>query len=152
MNFKQKHFRKVPKKVTTKINSFKSDTILVSIETTLSKESLTKFRSSSLLNTSQYKTNEFEDFSFLPPATVGTYSRRNIEGRSITLRNNPKVQKSWTIEGPNFGDYSKGTHTVVHSKLVFPKKLNSPKIFYYHLKILNVLIIILGAKYLLMCP
>lgn len=127
MNFKQKHFRKVPKKVTAKINSFKSDTILVSIETTLSKESLAKFRSSSLLNTSQYKTNELEDFSFLPPATVGTYSRRNIEGRSITLRNKPKVQKSWTIEGPNFGDYSKGTHTVVHSKLVFPQKTEFPK-------------------------
>lgn len=137
MDFKQKHFRKVPKKVTAKVNSFKSDTILVSVETTLSKELLVKFRSSSLFATSQDQTDELGDFLFLPPKNVGTYSKRNIEGRSITLRNMPKVTKSWTIEGPNFGDYTKGTHTVVHSKLVFPKKTEFPKNILLSFKIIK---------------
>lgn len=137
MDFKQKHFRKVPKKVTAKVNSFKSDTILVSVETTLSKELLVKFRSSSLFATSQDQTDELGDFLFLPPKNVGTYSKRNIEGRSIALRNMPKVTKSWTIEGPNFGDYTKGTHTVVHSKLVFPKKTEFPKNILLSFKIIK---------------
>jgi hypothetical protein len=59
---------------------------------------------------------EFES-SVVPAPDVGRYSGRNVEGWEFARKDLPKIAKSFYMEAPNFGDWSNGSHTVVHDRL-----------------------------------
>lgn len=63
----------------------------------------------------------------LPPVENGPWARRNIEGWSRIRRDLPKVTKSYSFETPNFGDSSRGTHTVDWSREVYQRDVISPR-------------------------
>ncbi|PKQ28981.1 MAG: hypothetical protein CVT60_07670 [Actinobacteria bacterium HGW-Actinobacteria-10] len=63
----------------------------------------------------------------LPPIENGPWARRNIEGWSRPLRNLPKVSKTYSFETPNFGDWSRGTHTVDWTREVYQREVTSPR-------------------------
>lgn len=125
MHFKQNNFVKVPEKLTIKLNEIKNDNIIVGSEITLSKDNVDiyPYNELSKLGNLQIGTPVI----FLPKVTQGRYSKRNTLGRTIKLKNIDKVEKSWAIEGPNFGDYSNGTHTAIITKLVWQTKTEFPK-------------------------
>jgi len=59
---------------------------------------------------------------FLPPREMGRFSRWNIDGRKVALRDRPKVTVSFCHDSPNFGDYAKGTHQVCWDREVWQKE------------------------------
>lgn len=62
----------------------------------------------------------------LPRKGTGRASRRNLEGEVITHRDLPKVEKVYSWESPNFGDWSKGSHTVYMHRFVFQTTVIPP--------------------------
>lgn len=55
----------------------------------------------------------------LPPEAAGRWSRWNIGGRMVTRRDLPKTHRSWSFDTPNFGDYSRGSHTTSWTREVY---------------------------------
>ncbi|OIQ79908.1 hypothetical protein GALL_383410 [mine drainage metagenome] len=63
------------------------------------------------------------DEPWLPPRDGGRYARWNIDGRVVPRRDLPKVMKGRSFESPNFGDWSRGSHTVTQYREVFQKEI-----------------------------
>jgi hypothetical protein len=59
----------------------------------------------------------------VPPATRGRWSKYNVDGRVLVRRDLPKIDKvigGW--ETPNFGDWSRGSHTNYIARQVFQRE------------------------------
>jgi len=63
----------------------------------------------------------------IPHPLNGRYCRINIQGKEIVLNHLPKVPKIISFEAPNFGDWSKGSHTVEQTRQVYPRENFPPK-------------------------
>lgn len=63
----------------------------------------------------------------VPPTEVGNYSKRNRQGREIVHRDEPKIEKTWSIETPNYGDWTKGTHSIDFSRDVYQRSYEHPR-------------------------
>ena len=50
--------------------------------------------------------------NLMPDVRVGTYSRTNVEGKEIVRKDLPKKLKTVYVETPNYGDWTKGSHTI----------------------------------------
>lgn len=61
-----------------------------------------------------------------PAADMGRYSRRNRDGWEIVRRDLPKIWKTISFEVPNFGDWSKGSHSVDQERLVYEREFIDP--------------------------
>lgn len=127
MKFKQNHFRKTPEKLLFELSQIQSNTVLVSTNISVSTKDITdgKYK--------KWNINSIDDLSdkapidFIPSKKEGPTSKINLVGKTIILRDLPKEDKSWNITGPNFGDYSKGTHTATITKPVFQKEYELPR-------------------------
>ena len=64
----------------------------------------------------------------IPPAGIGIYSRYNRIVREIVHRDQPKTQKSWDVDTPNWGDSYNGTHSVTFTKDVYQRSYERPKL------------------------
>ena len=64
----------------------------------------------------------------VPHASNGKSSHVNLEGKEIVRKDLPKVTKTFPIESPNFGDSSKGYHTVYMNRMVYLREYISPKL------------------------
>jgi hypothetical protein len=64
---------------------------------------------------------------FLPPREIGRFSRWNIDGRKVPLRDRPKETVSFCHESPNFGDYAKGSHQVCFDREIWQKETRFAK-------------------------
>jgi hypothetical protein len=63
----------------------------------------------------------------LPAPSVGRWSLTNAQGRIVKLRKLPKVEQTRSIETPNYGDWSRGSHDVTFTQLVYQTELIPPK-------------------------
>jgi hypothetical protein len=79
---------------------------------------------------------EFES-PVIPPSDVGRYSQRNVEGWEFPRKDLPKITKSFYMEAPDFGDWSRGSHTVVHDRLVYQKEFQEPRDIAVSIELLN---------------
>lgn len=121
----KKNFNKIPKDILAKIETFD----VKDIEVSCVKE----------LNLEKIKIGEYVDWgicfidgevvckSFIPERSNGRYSRRNLNGEIIIRKDLPKYEKTFSFEAPNFGDYSKGTHTVERTREVYHRDFVAPK-------------------------
>ncbi len=57
----------------------------------------------------------------IPVQSSGRYSNYNVNGRTIIRRDLPKIYKSYSVEVPNFGDWSKGSHDMSWARKVFKR-------------------------------
>lgn len=64
----------------------------------------------------------------VPPREAGRYSTYNRDGRVITHKDLPKIDKSWSFDTPNYGDSSKGYHEVTFTKPVYQRDFDPPKL------------------------
>ena len=122
----QKNFLKVPKELTERVNNIESDNIIISA----AKRVLKKDINNGLyqhLNIYYRDDKLFYEPSILPSPKVGRYSKYNVNGREIVLKDLPKIPKSYSREVPNFGDWSKGTHDITRDIMVYPRKYWLPK-------------------------
>lgn len=65
--------------------------------------------------------------SVIPLAKQGKFSKRNVEGEEIIRRDLPKETAYTTVEAPNWGDSSNGTHSVHLPHERYPRDFISPR-------------------------
>ena len=65
--------------------------------------------------------------SSVPPRNQGKYSTWNVEGREIVRKDLPKETHYTSVETPNWGDSSNGTHTVDLPYEKYPREFLPPR-------------------------
>lgn len=73
----------------------------------------------------------------LPRASQGRYSGWNKYGYIFVHKNRPMVSRTYSIDVPNWGDWSNGSHTVDWSRDVYQRDFISPKLLRIHVEILG---------------
>jgi hypothetical protein len=123
---KKKYFRKVPEQIARKIGSIKSDNIIVACVVTLSSLDISKARLKSIGVQMVNGSLSFPD-TIVPRPTAGRYSAVNAQGTVEKLTDKPMVWRDYPVETPNFGDWSKGSHTVYISRKVYQTRRIPPQ-------------------------
>lgn len=122
----QKNFFNIPHDIKQKLSTIESNDLVVSCVKKIHKDSILNgdynhmgicFKNNKLIVPS----------SVLPEENVGRYSTYNRNGREIKLRKLPKVSRSYSADSPNFGDWSKGSHTVTWDRKVYQRKYWLPQ-------------------------
>lgn len=62
-----------------------------------------------------------------PAPEVGRFSKINSNGKEIVRKDLPKTTKTYSVEVPNFGDWSKGSHDVEWDREVYRREIFPPK-------------------------
>lgn len=73
----------------------------------------------------------------LPQPNQGRCSRRNRHGWVEVFVNRPKVVKTYDFEVPNWGDWSKGSHTIYVDRDVYQRQHRSPKLLQLRVEIIG---------------
>lgn len=110
-SFSKKNLRKIPSHVSTKIDRLSGNEVVVACARTLSAEEINGGRYAHL----DIRMEEGEPLhpdSIVPPSDVGRYSAKNAERYIKKLTDQPKETHYNEVEAPNYGDPSKGYHTV----------------------------------------
>lgn len=63
----------------------------------------------------------------LPNPAAGKYSARNSFGYTLIRKDLPKITKTYSMEVPNFGDWSKGSHTINMDREVYRRDAIPPQ-------------------------
>ncbi|NNN07157.1 MAG: hypothetical protein HKL90_14790 [Elusimicrobia bacterium] len=117
--------RKVPRDVEVKLKGL-GDEVVVGCAVKFSADEL---RSGRLRHLGIELTPEGIKYpaSVIPHAKQGKYSKRNVEGEEIIRRDLPKETAYTTVEAPNWGDSSNGTHPVHLPHERYPRDFISPR-------------------------
>lgn len=116
----KKNFLKTPDSILVKSKELQSDTQLVS---SVKKVAIADIQNNLYQHVGITVSNDEINIAspILPRQSVGRYSNYNINGRTIIRRDLPKVDKSYSVEVPNFGDWSKGSHDMSWTRPVFQR-------------------------------
>jgi len=123
----QKHFRKIPDAVTAKLNSLTSDEFTVGAVRKLTKQEIAGGDFSHLGITFDTDGKLSLPASQIPNPKIGRYARINTRGIRLIRKDEPKVTKTYEIEVPNFGDWTRGSHYVYWDRLVYRREFIPPK-------------------------
>jgi hypothetical protein len=74
----------------------------------------------------------------LPNPESGRYSRYNLYGQEKVYRDEPMVNKTYSVEAPNFGDWDKGSHEVSWDRDVYQRDFVGPKYLELTLEFLGI--------------
>src|SRR5216683_6589403 len=107
----KKNFRKGPDQISRKLNQINPNNVVVSCVTKLTVKAIRKGEYESIGIVWKKDRPEFPA-SVVPDGDAGKYSNRNAHGQEITRTDLPMVTKTFYMETPNFGDWSKGSHSV----------------------------------------
>jgi hypothetical protein len=121
----KKNFRRTPERITNKVNQLSEQNLTVSCLLTYSANEI---RNGNLnhLGISLDNSGLHLPTSIIPNEKQGKHSYENINGKEIIRRDLPKTLKYFTIEVPNWGDSSKGTHDVNIPRMVYQRDFISP--------------------------
>lgn len=122
----KKNFHKIPKSIILKLNKIASDQIVVGYVKTFSANDI-KQGLLSHLSVKLTDTGFSSPSSILPLQDRGKYSHRNKNGYEIIRRDLPTETHSRSIEVPNWGDRSKGTHDVDWTYEKYPREFHAPE-------------------------
>ncbi|MDF2537982.1 MAG: hypothetical protein K0S76_1003 [Herbinix sp.] len=122
----RKNFRKIPKHISEKLEAFQSSTITTFAFLKASKQDIIDGKFAYLNINIKDDQLSYPEY-LIPDEAVGRYSKYNLEGRLIKLKDLPKVEVVHSFDSPNFGDSSKGYHTTTITHKVYQTKLIPPK-------------------------
>ncbi|MEU1297951.1 hypothetical protein ABZ439_36760 [Streptomyces sp. NPDC005840] len=114
----QKSFRKIPESVRSKVANLPSDEYQVGVLRSYPVSDLEAGLLAHLEVSAQGGIAVVPQTS-LPPAEQGRFSKWNLTGRIVRRTDLPKVDRSWGFETPNFGDWSKGSHTITFTRQAY---------------------------------
>jgi len=122
----QKNFLKIPQNLLVKLEKLKGKNIVVACVKKVSKTEITKGVYSHLGFHLKDGNLEFDD-QLMPDETAGKYSFFNVNEREIVRKDLPMIWKTFTVETPNFGDWSYGSHDVSWDREVYQREYIAPK-------------------------
>jgi hypothetical protein len=122
----KKHFRSVPTAVRLKVSALGTHPLIIATTKQVSAAAIQRGDYDHLSvalgpNGVLYKP------LVTPPADVGRYSAWNVMGREIVRKDLPMITKTFFMEAPDYGDWSRGSHTVVHDRLVYQREIREPR-------------------------
>jgi len=120
----KRNLLKIPKIILERIQSYDQDDVVVACVKFLNEENISEYSDLGI----SVKNNKIS----LPQPTApnpdaGRYSRANVEGYEKTRRDLPMIQKQFEFEAPDWGDWSKGSHTVSRTRDVYKRDFYPPK-------------------------
>ena len=118
------NLRKIPQTILDRIHAFDQDDVVVACVKLLKPEDVNNYAELGLLFNGQ---DLVLPQPAVPAAEAGRFSKANVEGEYVTRKDRPKIIKSISIESPNWGDSSYGTHTVTFERLVYQRDFLRPK-------------------------
>ena len=123
----KKNFRSVPPHIQAQVLGLDTDDCIVSCA---SKLDLGKIQSGLFSHIGIAWDGNSLTFTrqVLPPAESGVYSRRNIYGYEVVHRDRPKTTTSWSVDVPNYGDWSKGYHDINFTRETYQREFVGPKL------------------------
>lgn len=120
----KKNLRSIPPHIRSRLHAFNEDDVVVACVKRLSGPELSRYAHLGVLYT--------PPDAQTPPPTIpnpnaGRYSKANVEGKEIVRRDLPMYTKTFYIESPNFGDPTRGWHTVEWDRQVYHRDFIPPK-------------------------
>ena len=122
----KKNLLKIPDYIEPALAGIASNDVVVVAVRKINMKSITSGLFSHLDISIQNNELKFPD-RVTPNEIVGRYSDYNINGREIVRKDLPKYYKTWSIETPNFGDWSKGSHDIEFGKMTYPRDYYPPR-------------------------
>ena len=120
----KKNIRKIPKDTLDRINAFELDDIVVACVKRLKQDDLARYAH---LGVNLASGSLTLPAPFVPSSSAGSYSKANVEGKDIILKHLPMVTRTDSWETPNWGDWSKGSHTHSITREVYQRDFLPPK-------------------------
>lgn len=118
------NYRKVPQNVLEKITRLAVDDVVVACAKRLRSDEVQLY---SHLGLKMENGALVVPAPVVPPGHIGKYSDTNINGMEVVRRDLPKIFKTITIEVPNWGDWSNGSHDVDQTREVYQRDFIPPK-------------------------
>jgi hypothetical protein len=120
----KKNLRKIPQHVWNRITHLAVDDIVVACVKRIDRAEISEYQHHDLHLTG--------DSLSVPPPTIpsediGKYCAINIYGKEVVRRDLPMTSKTYTVEVPNCGDWSNGSHDMSWSRDVYQRDLIPPK-------------------------
>lgn len=120
----KRNLHKIPGRIIERIRTFDQDDVIVACVKSLRPEDISRY---SHLGLSFEHGKLVLPKPAIPDPSVGRYSRYNVEGHDRKRKDLPKVPKQFEIEAPDWGDWSKGSHTVSWTREVYQIDFYPPK-------------------------
>ncbi|MBI4467753.1 MAG: hypothetical protein HY650_00350 [Acidobacteria bacterium] len=121
----KKTFRKTPDSILRKIARIDGDQIVVAAVKAISASELHAGLYRHLEMSYDAEGAQFSE-RIMPHPRNGKFSTWNAQGREIIRKDLPMVTKTFTLEAPNFGDWSKGSHDVDWDRDVYQRDFIPP--------------------------
>jgi hypothetical protein len=120
----KKNLLKIPNQVLSKLHTIELDDIIVACVKRLSRDDISKYTHLGL--------KVENDQLVIPPpaipkASIGRYSKANVEGKEVVRKDLPMVTRTYSWQTPNWGDWSKGSHTHDQTREVYQRDFIRPK-------------------------
>jgi hypothetical protein len=120
----KKNYRKIPQELLSKIAALRVDDVVVACVKRLEPGDIARYAH---LNLRLHNGDLSVPAPAVPPVNMGAFSRTNVDGKEVVRRDLPKIQKSYWVEVPNWGDWSNGSHDVWWTRDVYQRELIPPK-------------------------
>jgi hypothetical protein len=122
----QRNFRKIPNSVQNKVKKFKHDDIIVACVKKIPAPDIVAGKYAHIGIKMDGNEVKFEE-RIMPNQRAGRFSRINIEGVTVVRKDLPMITKTFSIEAPNYGDWSNGSHDVEWDREVYQREFIGPK-------------------------
>jgi hypothetical protein len=121
----QKNIRKVPREILQKLRRNHGSQVVVAVVKKVPLNVISAGTYKHLHITKSAGDASIPPFA-IPPARQGKFSRRNIDGWIVVRKDLPKVTKTYSVEAPNWGDWSNGSHDIEWDRLVYRRDFHAP--------------------------
>jgi len=123
---KKKSFRKVPKFILAKIESFEKPEFFTYALVRFPKDKVISNRLKKF--GIKYKGKKLiVSKKFIIKSSYGKYSKINKFGKIIVRKDLPKIKKTFSYDAPNYGDWSKGSHVIEYERDVYIREFIKPR-------------------------
>lgn len=120
----KKNILKIPQTILDRIQSFDQDDVVVACAKLLKPEDVVRYEH---LGLRLENGKLIVPAPFTPDPKAGRYSLANVEGFEKVRKDLPKISKEFSVEAPNWGDWSNGSHTMSWTRKVYRRTFYPPK-------------------------
>ena len=132
----KKNLLKIPRSIDLKLNSINDVNLRVTSILSINKKVI-ESGIFSHLNIKIIKNKISFPKLITPEYNIGRYSSYNLFGREIVRKDLPKYYKTWYVETPNFGDWSRGSHFVKLGTWTYHRDFIPPKFVDIEIELIN---------------
>jgi hypothetical protein len=120
----KRNLLKVPQRIIDRIRTFDQDDVVAACVRYLRPEDVSRY---SKLGISVASAGLQVPAPRVPNPTAGRYSKANVNGRVQKRKDLPMVSKTYSVDAPNYGDWSRGSHEMTWTREVYQTEFVPPK-------------------------